>query len=742
MSALNGEIIICGQSVGGDIQLRMFGDEFYNRCETVEGYTVVYDTDAGRYCYAQLAAGRFVSTGVWVGKPIPTGVPKHLKEAADVRAQRFGARYDQLRPREPASGSNATRTLGPDNGLLDGRKLFAGAVRGLTVIIDFDDVRTNITPAQVDAMMNGDNYTANGNFCSVKEYFDTVSNGKLNYTNRVVGPVQLTQRRSHYIDNLLVEEALDLVVNDLGVDLAEFDSQGAGIVDALNLLYAGESQYSGDLWPHNSVQQIQYGTTRTHYYQVTGLGSQPVDLRIGTICHENAHQLFRFPDMYDYGKRDNDFKESQGIGRFCLMGSGNHLNGRRTPAPVCSYLRELAGWPDETVILNGTTNHDLMHGDYSKIYKFETDTPNEYFMVENRSKLALDSHLPDGGLAILHCDRNGSNEWQDGTRLRHYQCALLQADGHLDLENDLNSGDAGDLFTSVSGVAASSDTTPSTRRWDGADSGLVIADVSGAGERMAFRVGESQDETIARAETFPNRIIPDNSQIEDVLSIAESGTLAAIAVNVNIIHSWIGDLRVALVAPDGTTCMLHDRAGRENDDIDQTFTSTDTNSLRQLEGKPIQGDWKLRVSDHESADVGRLAEWRLEIEYAPTGSRAEGQAAPNVTIPDSNSVGVSSSIALQGAGNVWSLRVAVDIEHTYIGDLEVDVISPGGQVARLHDHEGRNADNIQRTYDAASFPALTAMRGQPVAGDWRLVVRDRAPLDEGTLKSWSITIDA
>ncbi|MCP4230996.1 MAG: metalloprotease, partial [bacterium] len=55
------------------------------------------------------------------------------------------------------------RTIGPDEGLLKGRKLHSGHIQGLTVIVDFDDVRTNIATADVDAMFNVDNYTENGN---------------------------------------------------------------------------------------------------------------------------------------------------------------------------------------------------------------------------------------------------------------------------------------------------------------------------------------------------------------------------------------------------------------------------------------------------------------------------------------------------------------------------------------------------------------------------------------------------
>ena len=71
MSSLNGEVIIAEQSVGDALQLRIFGDEFYARRETLDGYTVIYDTEQHRYCYATLAAGRFVSTGIPVYKPVP-----------------------------------------------------------------------------------------------------------------------------------------------------------------------------------------------------------------------------------------------------------------------------------------------------------------------------------------------------------------------------------------------------------------------------------------------------------------------------------------------------------------------------------------------------------------------------------------------------------------------------------------------------------------------------------------------
>jgi hypothetical protein len=41
-----------------------------------------------------------------------------------------------------------------------------GVVRGLTVLVEFQDVTTTITKQDVEEMLNAPNYTKNGNFCS------------------------------------------------------------------------------------------------------------------------------------------------------------------------------------------------------------------------------------------------------------------------------------------------------------------------------------------------------------------------------------------------------------------------------------------------------------------------------------------------------------------------------------------------------------------------------------------------
>jgi M6 family metalloprotease-like protein len=742
MSAIFGETLTFQQDNGPEVKLVVFGDEFYARYETKEGYTVVYDPDLGLYCYARLLEGQFASSGIPIAKRPPPDLRRGLRESATVRNEKFAQRYAALRPPETDPAANIARTLGPNNGLLSGRRVSEGNIRGLTVLVEFADLPSAVTAADVEAMLNAPNYQENGNFCSVREYYRLMSNGKLDYSNQVVGPIKLSQNQRYYIQNSLCREALDKVVNELGVDLSQFDSRGQGIVDAVSFMYAGRTVYEGELWPHNFVLNLNYGGMKVRYYTIQSLGRTRVDLSIGTFCHESGHLLCRFPDLYDYGTRDGDFEKSSGMGRYCLMSSGNHLNSGRTPAPICAYLRDLVGWCDRRIRLNGTGRYEAKQGDYGTLIKHETHQANEYFIIENRTQKGLDTYLPDSGLAVYHCDTLGSNEWQEGTRDRHYQCALLQADGHLDLENNRNNGDRGDLFGRVEGVALSYATNPSTRAWDGSDSGLAVSKTSEPGDVIRLTVGSIVPPNVVRKEVTADLLIPDKQPegISSSTTINQGGQVKALKVSVDITHTYIGDLQVELQSPSDQKVILHDRSGGAQRDLQQTYSSTSTPALSALSGESLQGNWNLNVRDLASRDIGRLNRWNLEIEYASAGNVAEGAASPNVAIPDNTPAGITSSIAIAESGMLKEISVGVAIAHTYIGDLLVNIVAPSGRSVTLHNMSGGPQDNLRMTYDQTSTPALGAFVGEPIQGDWLLQVKDLQSLDTGNLEQWSLKL--
>ena len=106
----------------------------------------------------------------------------------------------------------------------------------------------------------------------------------------------------------------------------------------------------------------------------------------------------------------------------------------------------------------------------------------------------------------------------------------------------------------------------------------------------------------------------------------------------------------------------------------------------------------------------------------------------DVAIPDNNTTGVYSNIAVSGrTGNgAASTPVAIAIVHPYIGDLIVDLVALDGSVYNLHNRAGGSADNINTTVNVN-------VSGEALNGTWRLRARDAAAADVGNIDSWSIT---
>ncbi|MEU6151647.1 S8 family serine peptidase [Actinosynnema sp. NPDC047251] len=104
----------------------------------------------------------------------------------------------------------------------------------------------------------------------------------------------------------------------------------------------------------------------------------------------------------------------------------------------------------------------------------------------------------------------------------------------------------------------------------------------------------------------------------------------------------------------------------------------------------------------------------------------------DVTVGDNSDV--NSPITLSCAGNASATTsVTVNIVHTYVGDLIVDLVAPDGTIYNLHNRTGGSADNIAKTYSVNAS-------SETASGTWKLRVRDVAAIDTGRIDTW--TIDA
>jgi len=116
------------------------------------------------------------------------------------------------------------------------------------------------------------------------------------------------------------------------------------------------------------------------------------------------------------------------------------------------------------------------------------------------------------------------------------------------------------------------------------------------------------------------------------------------------------------------------------------------------------------------------------------------QESPGTVIPDNQPAGIERTLVATASGTAGDVEVAVDIGHTYIGDLRVSLVSPSGTEVVLHNLAGGQAKNIVKTYTRATTPGLANLVGKPIAGDWRLRVSDHAAEDVGKLNTWKVTI--
>lgn len=273
-------------------------------------------------------------------------------------------------------------------------------------------------------------------------------------------------------------------------------------------------------------------------------------------------------------------------------------------------------------------------------------------------------------------------------------------------------------------------------QWFGFGRVNALKAVAEARRRLQGPTGQT-----VRKSSSPALAIPDNDAngVRHTMGIDDAGSLASIKVGVDITHTFIGDLRLTLIAPSGRQVVLHERNGGSADNIRRSYDALTTPGLSTLAGESIQGDWELWVQDLASLDHGTLNRWELEIDTRATAV-IEVQETPGIRIPDNDPTGIERTLTVSESGQIQDLEVSVDITHTYIGDLTVTLVSPAGTHVLLHNRSGGSQDNLVRSFRFADTPALQALRGQSVQGAWKLRVADLEGADVGKLNRWVMKI--
>ncbi|MFN4081625.1 MAG: reprolysin-like metallopeptidase [Saprospiraceae bacterium] len=141
-----------------------------------------------------------------------------------------------------------------------------------------------------------------------------------------------------------------------------------------------------------------------------------------------------------------------------------------------------------------------------------------------------------------------------------------------------------------------------------------------------------------------------------------------------------------------------------------------------------------------------------------------------IAISEVSATPIVSRIEIADARIIASVKVNLQVEHTWVGDLVITLVSPSGDSIRLIDRPGLPqindfgcpGDNLDLSFDdqapltasdlsntCATLPAiagifqpitpLSTLVARPAAGEWRLVVDDRYPEEDGgALIAWSL----
>ncbi len=143
-----------------------------------------------------------------------------------------------------------------------------------------------------------------------------------------------------------------------------------------------------------------------------------------------------------------------------------------------------------------------------------------------------------------------------------------------------------------------------------------------------------------------------------------------------------------------------------------------------------------------------------------------------LAIPDAGGPAMPAVSELQvtTAQLLGDVDLRVQVDHTYVGDLIIELVSPAGTVVALLDRPGVGDaggfgcgdNNLNITFDdasgmelenfcsgatpwfagsAAPLGSLAALAGENTAGTWRLRVNDNAELDTGVLVDWQLITD-
>ncbi len=490
---IKGETYHFNQPDGSKVEVRVYGDEFYQRVESLDGYSLVRN-DAGSICYAKVDKnGKFVATNeIYRGAPLASkkasqlGIEKGLYEQKSIVRKNIDSKKKEISVEEPITTPAPQFAPAYNVEIPPFQTAPPQTYVGLVILIDFPDQKSAVTKDQIIATLN------NPGTGSVYDHFYDISGGKVTFTNEVVGFYTAKYNKSHYDSGEGYTGSTELRNETLnwlkgtGFNPSKLTKDSNKRIRAVSFIYAGapEAGWANGLWPHStSMRSFDLNGAYVSAYQFSNIGSKP---RISTITHECEHMILGWPDYYDYEE------DSKVIGKF--------NEGVPNPYSRCVLsrwyeIKWLNNLPDGSTVTVPANTMDVFG-------YINPQNSNEMFIVENVRRTGKWSKFPGEGLVVWHIDKNGNNNWQDMTASRHYKTSIEQADGRFDMERNVNTGDAGDFFYAGYRNAFTDKTLPNSKWWNGQSSGFSITEIGPIGNTITFKLNNGDNVVPTKISAF------------------------------------------------------------------------------------------------------------------------------------------------------------------------------------------------------------------------------------------------
>lgn len=512
------------QPDGSTLTITLKGDEHVKWAISEDGYTLLRDKK-GYFEYANTDGRGYLVPSGRIARDVAKRTVNDVNFLSSISkglgyAQKQISMLKSLRSIQTDIQSKSFPTTGQ-------RKL-------VCILIGFTDVAFTKTKQDFENLFNQIGYTANNATGSVKDYYLEDSYGQFDLTVTVAGPYTAAHDMAYYGANdsdgndtnpqALVTEAVTLANND--VNFADFDNDNNGKVDGVYVIYAGYGEEAGAsadaIWAHAwSIPPITLDGVVVSDYSCSAelSGASGTNITsIGVICHEFGHVLGA-PDYYD---TDNSSSGGSftGTGKWDIMAGGSWNNNGITPAHHNAYTKTyIYGWGQPTV-LTSTQSVTVLPAETSNnsFYQINTQTPGEFFLMENRQQSGFDGAIPGHGLIIYHVSSSIAPAIQDNTinvgapQLMYPVCAsaLVNPSSTPSSYGYINS--AGCPFPGSQLKTSFTDaTTPSAQSWLKENTNTPITNIQESATTNAITFNVTIDATGVEnishtfgATTFPN----------------------------------------------------------------------------------------------------------------------------------------------------------------------------------------------------------------------------------------------